>query len=480
LLHPAVWSSAAVLLREHRLDLGASGSRHAFGNALGGSIADEMGPQEGAGGSGLRLSADAANSWGPQSVVPDVALRADYGLGDSGAWLGGRAVDDAVADWSLGVNAGISQEAERIAGAQRFLDMAPVADASDVMGRQFQHLADLGKSAVEWINRTGRKIVDAQTWVPEPSGVGGWAAFGNGSSSAGIASTYSSGAENNKFDGYNLSTKEGLKNFISDVSVAKSLGYEIPGDMAQTARQVAASYFGVRGSLSSVAKTITGLSDAQLTDRLDENIGRIDMYSRLNEKFGTNIDFQFIAKNEGGQLLRAYVPMKNGAPMDDSGATVATGFDIGQHSKEEVAGMGLNVGLTAKLLPYAALGPKQPFKGMDALAFLSENPLSISREEAMEIDYASKALTVSKMLRNWSSNDPYVPFTQLSNAQQTVLADRSFHQGANLMRTAARGFYEQALDGEWGNASDALLSMSIYNKYKARIDANIARLSGGR
>jgi hypothetical protein len=48
----------------------ATETRHlrpsAIGNALGSSIADEMGPQPVAGGSGLRLSADAAESWGTQ------------------------------------------------------------------------------------------------------------------------------------------------------------------------------------------------------------------------------------------------------------------------------------------------------------------------------------------------------------------------------------------------------------------------------
>lgn len=52
-----------------------------------------MGPQPVAGGSGLSLSADAAESWGPQPSVADVALRTDYGLGGEGVRLGGYVAD---------------------------------------------------------------------------------------------------------------------------------------------------------------------------------------------------------------------------------------------------------------------------------------------------------------------------------------------------------------------------------------------------
>jgi hypothetical protein len=57
-----------------------------------------MGPQEVAGGSGLSLSADAAENWGPQPSVPDVALKADYGFAGSNVQLGSNFADEGLTD----------------------------------------------------------------------------------------------------------------------------------------------------------------------------------------------------------------------------------------------------------------------------------------------------------------------------------------------------------------------------------------------
>jgi GH24 family phage-related lysozyme (muramidase) len=97
----------------------------------------------------------------------------------------------------------------------------------------------------------------------------------------------------------------------------------------------------------------------------------------------------------------------------------------------------------------------------------------------MELDFASKASTVTKMIANWSENDPSQPFTALSGAQQTVLTDRSFHYGARLDRTAASDFYAEALAGDWKAAALALPQMSNYQTYRSRIDQNIKLLNGG-
>jgi hypothetical protein len=159
---------------------------------------------------------------------------------------------------------------------------------------------------------------------------------------------------------------------------------------------------------------------------------------------------------------------------------VATGFDIGAHTASEISALGLSDELQQKLLPYAATGPGHSLTGSSAVEVLANNPLVLTRADAMELDFASKADTVSKMFANWSKNQPSQPFTDLSGAQQTVLTDRSFHFGARLDRTAASDFYAEALAGDWKAATQELPQMQNYQTYRNRIDQNIKLLNGER
>ncbi len=49
------------------------------------------------------------------------------------------------------------------------------------------------------------------------------------------------------------------------------------------------------------------------------------------------IDWDFIAAREGKQIAVGYVPVgKNGKRLGNSGLTIGTGFDLGQHSATEI------------------------------------------------------------------------------------------------------------------------------------------------
>jgi len=271
-----------------------------------------------------------------------------------------------------------------------------------------------------------------------------------------------------------------MKDFLVDVSLAKKLNMQLPDDVLTTAKIIASAYFGENGSIDQTARSVLRANDQILSDRFAMNTGRIIMYQALNEKFGTNIDFSFVSTNEGGQLLKGYIPSRGGVPIDRSGVTVATGFDIGAHTSAELSALGLSDGLQQKLLSYVATGPGRPLSGAAAVETLASNPLVLTRADAMELDFASKSNTVMKMLSNWAANDPSQPFTALSGAQQTVLTDRSFHFGARLDRTAASDFYDKALAGDWKAAAQVLPQMSNYQTYRIRIDQNVKLLKGGQ
>ncbi len=85
-------------------------------------------------------------------------------------------------------------------------------------------------------------------------------------------------------------------------------------------------------------------------------------FAPLNPRYGTNVDFTFIASMEGNQWLRGYVPMKSNKVLGRSGMTVATGFDIGQWKVSELKDMGFSDALMKKIQVFAA---PNNFKGLD-------------------------------------------------------------------------------------------------------------------
>ena len=79
-----------------------------------------------------------------------------------------------------------------------------------------------------------------------------------------------------------------------------------------------------------------------------------DIWQELNEKYESNIDFSALSSFEGGQIPQSYLLMdKKGNVIGQSGITIATGFDIGQHSVDEIKSYGFTKTLEKKLLPFA-------------------------------------------------------------------------------------------------------------------------------
>ena len=183
----------------------------------------------------------------------------------------------------------------------------------------------------------------------------------------------------------------------------------------------------------------------------------------LNKKFGTSIIFSALSDFKGGQKLEGYVLVKkNGIVIGRSGVTVATGFDIGQLSVEEIKKYGFSDGVQNKITPYAL-----KIKSV-AVDFLKNNPLSITKSEAMEIDYLVKAKHLSSAIDKWNSMKPLstTSFIELTPAQQTVIFSRTFHQGVSFpTKTISKEFYTNALNGNWIEAEQSLRSYDTNAAY---------------
>ncbi len=166
----------------------------------------------------------------------------------------------------------------------------------------------------------------------------------------------------------------------------------------------------------------------------------------------TRIDWAFIAELEGGLILEGYVPNAG-----QSGVTIATGFDIGQRNARDLAQLfGEESELYNLYLPYVGL------RRAAAQTALSNNPLTISTEQAVETNRRVKQSIVSRLIQRYDSdsaryrlNNPYHrTFLQLPREAQTVIASVEFQYGS--IRSGAPNFWRQVTSQDWRAAYDNL------------------------
>ncbi|WP_234383838.1 pesticin C-terminus-like muramidase [Paracidovorax avenae] len=134
------------------------------------------------------------------------------------------------------------------------------------------------------------------------------------------------------------------------------------------------------------------------------------------------------------------------ANVSKSGVTIATGFDLGQRSENDLKNLGLASNLIEKLKPY--LGSK----GADAKKLVETTPLTISAAEAESIDKATKASHIASLkLKYDSATTDKKHFIDLPAQAQTVIASVSFQYGVNL-DSATPKFWKAVTEQDWTEA----------------------------
>jgi len=149
-----------------------------------------------------------------------------------------------------------------------------------------------------------------------------------------------------------------------------------------------------------------------------------------------NINFGFISELEGGATCVGYVP---DAENSKSGVTVATGFDIGQRSSEDLYKL-LPSEVAAKLVPFCQL------KGLAAQEALAKEPLKITTNETQIIDACSKR-HFAKLIQHSYNQRSKVPFEQLPEKAQTVIASVAFQYGSLAKRCPT--FWSLVIEQNW-------------------------------
>jgi hypothetical protein len=223
------------------------------------------------------------------------------------------------------------------------------------------------------------------------------------------------------------------------------------------------------------------------------DIGATDpaVYAGINRQFQTNLDIAKLSAWEGGQYLRGYVPftqqtdaagVKHTVVAGRSGMTIATGFDIGQHTADYMRAVnGLSSPALAMLLPYAG----KQFRGLskaDVIARIGQiGPIPvIEKAEADALDRTVAVDTLTATMAAWASTKKSnVPaFTVLPSAWQTVMFSRTYNQGPGWVNpgSATHGLFTAASEGRWRDAATALRDAPGPAWFQARVRAEAAYL----
>ena len=200
------------------------------------------------------------------------------------------------------------------------------------------------------------------------------------------------------------------------------------------------------------------------------------VYRKLNSQNGTAVDFAYLGQWEGGQYLHGYVPIikASGKVAGKSGMTIATGFDIGQKSEDEMSSLGFSQSVVDRLLPYANVRFKGKTRAEVLARVVEIGPVPvITKNEADGIDLIIHGQHLTSAIASWNARraNAVPAFTALPAPWQTVLFSRTFHQGTGMPDTlVAKKFYTAATTGKWQDAVDALRYYDVQEDwYKARV-----------
>jgi hypothetical protein len=192
----------------------------------------------------------------------------------------------------------------------------------------------------------------------------------------------------------------------------------------------------------------------------------------LSWKISPNeIDFAFISRVEAQQQLIGKVPQQNGIAVSQSGVTIATNFDIGQHNfydLRQIFGIGPeNVDLITLYTPYIIL------KGEEAMLFLRENPLRITQAQADRTDAAVMSQNVSRIASNYNTATGG-NFIKLSDQAQTVVFSLGYHPGPDGI---SNEILTSINEGNYSEAATAIQDMRQRSGYadRGRQEADLLR-----
>lgn len=175
------------------------------------------------------------------------------------------------------------------------------------------------------------------------------------------------------------------------------------------------------------------------------------------------IDYDFVSGREGNKHS-IYVPFLNNQPHENSGGTLASGFDLKSKTEKSLKDMEIDDNVITLLKPY--LGKK----GAEAHKFIQEHPLTLNSYQIDHINLQAKKYYTANIANQYNkAANNNKNFYDLSASQQTVIYSVGFQYG-NLNRTPR--FLEQAVKGDAKGMYDELMNFGDKFSKRRELEAN--------
>lgn len=161
---------------------------------------------------------------------------------------------------------------------------------------------------------------------------------------------------------------------------------------------------------------------------------------------GFDIDWDFIAAREGTEA-KVYVPTKSGTVIGVSGPTIASGFDLGQTNLQAFEAYGFSQDIQDKLKKFVGM------KGQISVAFVKNNPCTLTAEQVKEINHKVKPAYAKKTEKYFNKSVPAggKSFKLLPRHVQTPFVSVCFQYGkADTLKS-------KVINEDWVGAVDTLL-----------------------
>ncbi|MCK6684874.1 MAG: pesticin C-terminus-like muramidase [Thermoanaerobaculia bacterium] len=200
---------------------------------------------------------------------------------------------------------------------------------------------------------------------------------------------------------------------------------------------------------------------------------------------GKAVDWEIVGAKEGGRAVKGYVPASlrnyDGSSKYDpknpvaqqSGVTVATGFDIGQKSLAEIKKLEIPDELKKKLEPFAAK------KGEAAVNLLFDRKgLELTPDEARTIDLAIPRAMLKRLAEEYDKAKGSGPeFYCLPKKVRTAVFSYAYQNGANANSYTGpkqKEFWKAVTEQRWEDAIAVLESYTLDSK-RRKSEADLIR-----
>jgi hypothetical protein len=202
------------------------------------------------------------------------------------------------------------------------------------------------------------------------------------------------------------------------------------------------------------------------------------------------VNWGFIQRNEGGYYPYTYAlpPKYNKTTHQytyykNSGITVATGVDLGQHTYNDLLGWGLTPDQITPIAPFLNGGQSDgsTLKGQAAWDWTQNNPpVKISDEVGMLLDLGAENETYTRVQRVYNNYSDNNNFSDLPGQAKTVLLDIAYQHGpSGILNVNSDSL---AFDISNGDYASAVSDLKVYEKsgagkpYSSRVDSDIRML----